>query len=243
MYIRLIKSYFYFLLVLGRDGILHRVKDTHRSYDPLQYPIMFPYGTDGYSIDLKQKNGTTLSAMQFYRFRFMIRDTNYLLRLCGLLNLYAVDMYAKIESERLLYLRMNQTKLRCEEYVHLRDSLSTDNSADIGKLVVLPSSFVGSPRYMNERAQDGLTYVRKYGTADLFITFTCNPNWDEIKLMLLGQKPMHRYDVITRVFKLKLSQLMHLLQKDQIFGQVKCYMCSIEWQKRGKVFITKIITY
>ena len=35
---------------------------------------------------------------------------------------FVVDMYAKIESERLLYIRLNQTKLRSEQYIHLRDS-------------------------------------------------------------------------------------------------------------------------
>lgn len=144
-------------------------------------------------------------------------------------------MFAKIEAERLLYFKLNQSKLRCEEYSHFRDSLSTDNSKDIGKLIVLPSSFVGGPRYMSEKAQDGLTYVRKFGTADLFITFTCNSNWPEITKAIQSQKPSHRYDVITRVFKLKLAKLMQALVKEEIFGPVKGYMCSIEWQKRGTV--------
>ena len=33
---------------------------------------------------------------------------------------------------------------------------------------------------MNEKTQDVMTYVRKYGRPDIFITFTCNPLWDEI---------------------------------------------------------------
>lgn len=209
--------------------------ETHPSYDPLQYPLIFPHGDDGYSIHLKHENGTTsLSAMQFYRYRFMIRDNNHILFLRDLLNLYAVDMFAKIESERLLYLKLNQSKLRCEEYALLKDALHTDSSDNVGKLVVLPSSFVGGSRYMGEKAQDGLIYVRKFGTPDLFLTFTCNPKWDEIVRNIGNSQPSHRYDVITRVFKLKLNKLMSAIQKDEIFGKVKCYMCSIEWQKRGK---------
>ena len=38
---------------------------------------------------------------------------------------------------------------------------------------------------MHEYAQDAMTYVRAYGRPDLFITFTCNPTWDEIKELLL----------------------------------------------------------
>jgi hypothetical protein len=52
-------------------------------------------------------------------------------------------------------------------------------------MVILPSTFTGGPRYMHERTQDAMTYVRHYGRPDLFITFTCNPCWDEIKELLL----------------------------------------------------------
>lgn len=60
-------------------------------------------------------------------------------------------MYAKIESERLLYIRLHQTKLRVDNYIHLRDAVAND--ADVsnqGQLVILPSTYTGSPRYMHE---------------------------------------------------------------------------------------------
>ena len=41
---------------------------------------------------------------------------------------FVVDMYAKIESERLLYIRLNQTKLRSEQYIHLRDAVINDGN-------------------------------------------------------------------------------------------------------------------
>jgi hypothetical protein len=71
-------------------------------------------------------------------------------------------------------------KKRAEEYIHLRDAVTNDGNIDasnIGQHVILP----GSPRYMNEKSQDAMTYVRKFGRSDLFITFTCNPKWPEIK--------------------------------------------------------------
>lgn len=224
---------------LGRNGVLRRVNETHQCYDPLQYPLLFPYGTDGYSIYLKQKNGSTaLSAMQYYKYSLMTRDNNYLLLYGDLLNLYVVDMYAKIEGERALYIKLNQSKLRSEEYTHFKDSLSSDSCDNIGRLVVLPSSFIGSPRYMCEKSQDGLCYVRKFGTADLFITFTCNPKWEEITSVLTNQQPpSHRYDIVARVFKLKLGKLMKMITQKNIFGKVKCHMYTIEWQKRGMIFL------
>lgn len=55
-------------------------------------------------------------------------------------------MYAKIETERLVYIRTNQRRLRAEEYVHLRDAMQSDNNVeDLGRLVILPSSFTGGP--------------------------------------------------------------------------------------------------
>ena len=42
-------------------------------------------------------------------------------------------------------------------------------------------TFTGGPRYMSERQQEAMTYVRKYGVLDLFITMTCNSKWPEIQ--------------------------------------------------------------
>lgn len=93
---------------VGRDSQLKRIRETHRSYDPLQYPLLFPYGNDGYSINMKQTDEKkNLSAMQYYNFQLMIREDNYLLLFRELLNVYIVDMYAKIEAERALYIRLS----------------------------------------------------------------------------------------------------------------------------------------
>lgn len=167
----------------------------------------------------------------------MIREnqSNYILKCRNLFNQFIVDMYAKIESERLLFIRLNQKKLRAEDYIHLKDAIAKDgNVADLGQMIILPSSYIGSPRHMHEYIQDAFTYVRRFGRADLFITFTCNPNWPEITSLLLpGQSPPDRHDITARVFKQKLISLMNAITKMRIFGEVRCWMYSIEWQKRG----------
>lgn len=38
---------------------LQRISETHRSYDALQYPIIFPYGEDGYHFEMRQINPAT----------------------------------------------------------------------------------------------------------------------------------------------------------------------------------------
>jgi hypothetical protein len=146
-----------------------------------------------------------------------------------------VDMYVKIESERLRYLRYNQQKLRAEEYIHLRDAIVNNaDAAEIGNSVILPSSYIGSPRHMQEYIQDALTFVREYGRPCLFITFTCNPKWPEITSLLLpGQNAIHRHDITARVFRQKLKSLISLITKLHVFGPTRCWMYSVEWQKRG----------
>ena len=38
-----------------RDGGLKRISELHQSYDPPQYPLLFPNGTDGWHVNLKLK--------------------------------------------------------------------------------------------------------------------------------------------------------------------------------------------
>lgn len=175
--------------------------------------------------------------MNYYAFRLMIRrnQENHILKCRRLFHQYVVDMYAKIETERLNFIRFNQRKLRSEEYIHLRDAINNDaNVHDLGQVVILPSSYTGSPRHMHEYAQDAICYVRCYGRPDLFITFTCNPQWEEIQKHLYpGQSSTDRHDITARVFKQKLKSLMDLIVKHKVFGEVRCWMYSVEWQKRG----------
>ncbi len=99
--------------------------------------------------------------------------------------------------------------------------------------MVLPATFTGSPRYMHQRTQDAMAYVRQYGTPDLFITFTCNPNWHDITSNLMpSQQASDRYDIVSHVFHLKLKSMMKVIKQRQVFGQVQCDMLTVEWQKR-----------
>ncbi|GFW01795.1 OTU domain-containing protein [Trichonephila clavipes] len=96
-----------------------RINETHRAYDALQYPLMFFRGEDGYQINIPKRHATTKIPL--------------------------IDMFAKIETERLNWIRHNQKKLRSEEYIHLKDAITaTDGQLpELGKMVVLPSSFTG----------------------------------------------------------------------------------------------------
>nr|XP_004249697.1 uncharacterized protein LOC101259797 [Solanum lycopersicum] len=68
-----------------------------------------------------------------------------------------------------------------------------------------------------------MAICRWAGYPNLFLTFTCNPKWPEIKAMLhlIGQHDDgSRVDIICRVFQIKLAQLMQHIKKDKPFGTV-----------------------
>ena len=48
------------VIIQKRDDTLQRINETHPSYMPLQYPLLFPYGTDGWSQDIPRRS-TSLS--------------------------------------------------------------------------------------------------------------------------------------------------------------------------------------
>ena len=91
--------------------------------------------------------GKKVSANDYYAHGIMHRQNsfNIILRCRQLFHQYIVDMYAKIESERLLFIRTHRQQLRVADYIHLRDSLTNDGHANVGQLVILPSSFTGGP--------------------------------------------------------------------------------------------------
>ncbi|XP_063418456.1 uncharacterized protein LOC134701259 [Mytilus trossulus] len=204
-------------------NIIH-INETHSKYDSLHYVLLFPFGEDGWHIDIKHNdNKRKVSAMEFYSYRLMQRsDFNIILKSGRLFHQYIVDQFAKIEQERLNYCLYHQHELRSELYQGLSDAINSGDvdGATVGKKIILPSSFTGSPRCMHQFYQDAMSIVRKFGKPDVFITFTCNPNWPEIKNALLGnQTPADRLDLTARVFHLKLKNLLNDIVQQQIFGK------------------------
>ncbi|RCV43190.1 hypothetical protein SETIT_9G275200v2 [Setaria italica] len=137
---------------------------------------------------------------------------------------FAVDTYIKIESSRLDYIRNNQDILRANQYQGLVDSWRTgvEDANEVGKRTVLSPTFIGGPRNMRRRYMDVMALVRKFGKPDIFLTMTCNPNWDEIKNELYpGQSPQDRPDLVSRVFRAKLEELKKMLMEKDILGKRK----------------------
>ncbi|XP_024190810.1 uncharacterized protein LOC112194807 isoform X4 [Rosa chinensis] len=237
----------------GRDfivetisGQLWNVKDSVGYYDPMQYPLLLPYGTYGWDINTHGNNGRPMSCCDYYAYMLQMRQghENPLHRGGRLFQQYVVDNYVKIESQKLRWLRSNQEKFRREFRQGLQDSLHAgeNDAGNVGRRTILPSSFIGSPRDMYQRYQDAMALVQKYGRPDLFITMTCNPNWEEVRNELLpGQTPQDRPDLVTRVFHAKFEQLKEDIINKGVLGKVAAHAFVVEFQKRGLPHVHMLI--
>jgi len=111
-----------------------------------------------------------------------------------------------------------------DKYSSLQSSSDTGTTKGLtkGKRVILPSTFVGSPRYMDQLYFDGMAICSHVGFPNLFITLTCNPNWPEIRRLLspLNLKPTDRPDIVSRIFRLRYEHMLSYLTNGQLLGKV-----------------------
>ena len=83
---------------------------------------------------------------------------------------------------------------------------------------------------MRCRYMDAMALVWRFGKPNIFLTMTCNPNWDEIKHELYpGQTPQDHLDLIVRVFRAKLQELKDRLLKKDILGKVRAHVYVVEF--------------
>ncbi|KAH1193948.1 hypothetical protein GmHk_19G054864 [Glycine max] len=227
------------IFVETQNGQLQRIHELHSSYLGLQFPLFFPYGEDGYRSDIlhyatpdskkRKRNRLTMREWFAYRLQSRPNEAQTLLHSRRLFQQFIAEAYTMVESERLNYIRNNQKKLRVDKYCSLQNSLDVGTSQGLnkGKRVIFPSTFVGSPHYMDQLYFDGMVICSHVGFPNLFITLTCNPNWPEIHRLLapLNLKAADRPDIISRVFKLKYEEMLSDLSKNHLLG--KAVACAL----------------
>ena len=236
----------------SRDIILHRrggalqvISDLHPAYVPLYYVLLFPYGENGWHPDLQLHGAENqarkrLTQSRFVAYRLQVRRNEYsaLLRGGRLLQRFLVDMYASIDQNRLYWFVLNQPTIRACLYSGLEDAVAAgDDEIDLhslGQKFILPSSYIGGPRHMQQRFQDSMAIARYYRQVDIFMTVTTNPEWEEITRELLpGQTAYDRPDLVARVFQMKKKAILDHIYKHGVFGHAVAYIYTIEFQKRG----------
>ncbi|XP_072058074.1 uncharacterized protein [Arachis hypogaea] len=107
-----------------------------------------------------------------------------------------------IESERLSSIKHNQPRLRVDKYIALHESLVRGEASVVatGQRIILPSSFTGSPRYMFNNCKDAFA-IYKYA----------------------GLKAQDRPDIISRIFNIKLGELIANFKHGRLFGKITAY--------------------
>lgn len=229
------------IVVELKSSALQRISDLHPLMMSLQYPLLFPYGEPGYHERLPYEGPEAstvrreyMTMREFYAYQLQTRPTEGMTLIKGgkLLHQYIVDAYVATETERLRFISLNQKKLRSELYNNVCDAVEIGDSdaKQIGKKVILPSSFTAGPRYMAEKYQDAMAICRWDGNPHLFITFTANPNWIELHNHLAaygGDSPNSRPDLECRLFKIKLDEMLTEFKKGVYFPKPLAGISSI----------------
>nr|KAJ0193121.1 hypothetical protein LSAT_V11C800395800 [Lactuca sativa] len=212
----------YDILIYFHSGRPQRISKLHSSYMPLQYPLLFPHGEEGWSPHLKMGNRRGVTAKNLI---------SPIINASRLFQQYLVDAYTCIEEGRLDYIINHQANLRSDYVSGLHDALSKGDTETrvVGKHMFLPASFTGGPRFMYNHYQDALSICRVYGNPQYFITYTCNVKWPEITRYMdtHGQRDVHsRADIIARVFNIKVHEFINFLKENITFGGVDACMSS-----------------
>lgn len=214
------------------NGKLKRISELHPCYLPLQYPLLFPYGEDGFRLGIKngftginKKKKPNISMREYFAYLIQVRrvGSQVLLLSRRLLQQFLVDAYTMIEAHRLRYIRKNQSNLRTLNFSKFVDAAKDGNSTVSieGARILLPSTFTGGPRYMHMMYLDAMSICKYHGYPSLFITYTCNPKWPELIRCFQDNKlrAEDRPELCCRLFKVKLDKLIDDLTKKHVLGK------------------------
>ncbi|XP_031090920.1 uncharacterized protein LOC115995912 [Ipomoea triloba] len=249
--------------VYAHCGRSQNIQYYYGCYDPLQYPLLFPFGDVGWHEGIQRalqsrnlqplgyvnslsinantqlsvddlireeeavfregRKRSSISCREYYAYKFHIRasDNSLLLHTGRLFQQFIVDIYIKVETQRLDYFRKKQQLFRSENFQGLVDSVGTGAvfGNEVGRRVILPSSFIGGPRDMRGRYMDAMSLVQNFGKPDMDLQY--------------NDDAQNRPDLIARVFHAKLQELKNDITKKQFFGEIAAYTYVIEFQKRG----------
>ncbi|KAL4357270.1 hypothetical protein AHAS_Ahas09G0169900 [Arachis hypogaea] len=221
------------IILRSVDGQLRRIYETHPLYWPLQYPLLFPYGEDGFEKNIPYRGvqninirgrRTKVSLREFICFRLQMREIeeSIIHKSRRLFQQFIVDSFSMVESQRLYEIRQKQNTIRGEFLNGIEEAMQRGDieTSSIGTRVILPSSFTGGKRYMFNNCQDAMAICKHFGYPNLFMTMTCNPNWPEFQryTSIDGIPIADRPDISCRVFHAKLKCLLIDLKDGVFFG-------------------------
>lgn len=113
------------IIVQPKHGAPKRISVGSSCYDPMHYVLLFPHGTNGWSVALKEATRSSgarnrgVTVLQYYRYMLGVRPGKGPLMpyaTAFLCQQYVTDMYCKVDAENLQYIRDNQPKIRADVY-------------------------------------------------------------------------------------------------------------------------------
>ena len=120
---------------------------------------------------------------------------------------YICDMFSRMQEERLCYHEVNNEGGQCNE----RKAITKVNK--------LPSSWIGGEAHRRKMQRDAFCLVRSKGSPSFFLMCTANPTWPEIQREMKPNEKAHdRPDLVARIFKIKLKQLLADMWAGKCFG-------------------------
>ena len=105
---------------------------------------------------------------------------------------YICDVWISTDQSRLRWVEQHQAQLRASLYSGLEDAVGHGETdvelGNLGHRVVLLSSYIGGPQYMNQHFQDAIAVACHYKGFNLFITFMSPPSTRAIRRLLQRDK-------------------------------------------------------
>jgi hypothetical protein len=194
------------VLKIRRKGnqITSNIQLTDSKLEPLSYPLLFPYGENGWGENIrkllkfptyllsrmlmgeKNEDGTPLQVknrkgnlVTVNRFQLMSR----------LGQTYLVDNVSRAIDYRLQWFKKHQEDvfgvLPKSSLETSQENSDDHNDENNNEVTFLGQSFHGSRRHLRSLSVNALSIISEYGRPSVFITLTCNAYWDEITEMLL----------------------------------------------------------
>ncbi|GJV91306.1 putative reverse transcriptase domain-containing protein [Tanacetum coccineum] len=123
----------------------------------LQFPLLFVYGEDGYSKEMKmvcvpgassnEDRRLTMKAYYSYILHDRINSFNYLSKTGRLFQQYVVTAFCVVKQNRIGFIREHQNNIRNEYLSGIYDAITRGdiNGSDSDGRLILPQSFTGNP--------------------------------------------------------------------------------------------------
>ncbi|KAL7111175.1 hypothetical protein ACP275_05G071400 [Erythranthe tilingii] len=141
------------IVVETRSNKLQRISELHPLYLPLQYPLLFPYGEDGYrdNISLREssladnRKRRKVSMRELFSYLIQKRrgEHSLLLHSKKLYQQLCVDGFSMVESHTLNFIRFNQDQLRVDIYKSIEENIFKGDTEgkSVGQRIIIPGSF------------------------------------------------------------------------------------------------------